>query len=132
LLSTINKDVEYIGITIGNSSKRAQKNYKSANRKFVYGDAYKIPLKDDFTDAAISIWVWSHLENLEKASREMYRVLKPDGHFLIITANPDTYDIRRTFYKSFKDFGDHLVGIFDLGSDKVLTDTTLIFILEKR
>jgi hypothetical protein len=44
---------------------------------------------------------------------------------LIITANPETYEERKTFYKNFTIKGNLLVGDFDLGDGKVLTETTL-------
>jgi ubiquinone/menaquinone biosynthesis C-methylase UbiE len=55
----------------------------------------------------------------------MYRILNTKGRFLIITANPETYDERKTFYKSYTIKGKLLTGVFDLGGGKALTDTTL-------
>lgn len=131
--TVVSKDIVYIGIDQSNTLiKRAKKVYKSLNRKFIIGDAYDIPLKDNYTDAVISIWVWSHLRDLKQAAKEMYRILKPGGHFLIVTANPDTYGIRKSFYKSFKTYKNYLVGIFDLGNGKVLTNTTLYFHTRKK
>lgn len=105
--------------------KRAKKLFLSSNKKFMAGDAYNIPLKNESVDALMSIWVWSHLENLELAAKEMCRVLKPQGRFLIITANPETYEERKTFYKKYTIKDNLLTGIFDLGDGKTLTGTTL-------
>lgn len=55
----------------------------------------------------------------------MYRILEPSGKFLIITASPETYEERKTFYEKYEIKGDLLVGTFDLGAGKKLTDTTL-------
>lgn len=94
-------------------------------RKFIVGDAHNIPLQDKSVAALLSIWVWSHLEHLGMAAKEMFRVLRPRGRFLIITANPETYEERKTFYKKYTIKGNLLTGIFDLGGGKVLTGTTL-------
>jgi ubiquinone/menaquinone biosynthesis C-methylase UbiE len=82
---------------------------------------------EDSVDAVMSIWVWSHLTDLLQASKEMFRLLQSKGNFLIITANPETYETRKTYYKEYKDFGDHLVGTFDLGKGNYLTNTNLQF-----
>ncbi len=105
--------------------KHAKKLFSSPNKKFMIGDAYNIPLRKASVDALISIWVWSHLENPELAAKEMFRVLKSQGRFLIITANPETYKERKTFYKKYAIKGNLLTGIFDLGGGKTLTGTTL-------
>lgn len=122
----LNKKTKYIGI---DSSlvliKRARKLYSSSGKKFIEGDAIKLPLKDNSADAVMSIWVWSHIKNLDLAAKEMWRVLKPKGGFIIVTANPETYKTRKGFYKYYKEKNGLLTGVFDLGNGKFLTDTTL-------
>lgn len=75
---------------------RAKQLYLSENRKFIMGDIYQMPFLDSTFDAAFSVAVWHLLANLKKAAGEMSRVLKSNGHFLIITANPK-YD---SFWKN--------------------------------
>lgn len=129
----IDQKIKYIGVEPAKKLiKRAKEIYEAPNRDFIIGDAYKIPLEDNNAEAVLSVWVWSHLEDLEKAAREMYRILKPGGYFLIITANPDTYDIRKTFYKSFKEYKGYLAGTFNLGKGKVLTNTILYLHTRKK
>jgi len=122
----INSNIKYIGV---DSSKtlinRAKKLYSSINKEFLLGDLYKIPLENNSVDSAISIWVWSHLKNLELAAQKMYDILKPKGHFLIITASPDTYEERKTWYKEYSINGKLLAGTMDLGGNKSLSNTTL-------
>lgn len=65
------------------------------------------------------------MDKLDKAAEEMDRILKPNGKFMIITANPETYNIRKTFYKSYKIENNLLIGDFDLGDGEILTETTL-------
>lgn len=121
----IGKGIGYIGIDQSPVLiARAKRLYPEPNKKFIEGEAYNLPFEDNSIDAIMSVWVWSHLDNLELAAKEMIRVLKPSGNFLIITANPETYDERKTFYKKYKIQGKLLTGTFDLGHGKVLTDTT--------
>ncbi len=122
----IDKNIRYIGIDPSSTLiERANKIYSSVNREFKGGNAYDIPLVENSVDAIMSIWVWSHLDNLDLAAKQMYSVLKPSGKFLIITANPETYDERKTFYKEYHIKDDLLTGNFDLGNGKTLTNTTL-------
>lgn len=119
---------EYIGIDPSSTLiERARQLYDSNNRSFLEGDAYKLPLEDASTEAVLSVWVWSHLQDLQLAAREMSRILKPNGAFLIINANPATYPERKGFYKSYEIVDGVLVGDFDLGNDKVLSQGTLHF-----
>lgn len=72
---------------------RASELYGGTNRRFVAGDAYALPFDDEAFDAAFSISVWHLLADLDEAARELMRVLKPGGHFWIVTANPEAYDL---------------------------------------
>lgn len=119
---------EYIGIDPSSTLiERAKQLYDSNDRSFLEGDAYELPLKDASTEAVLSVWVWSHLQDLQLAAREMSRILKPNGTFLIINANPATYPERKGFYKSYEIIEGVLVGDFDLGNDRVLSQGTLHF-----
>lgn len=53
----------------------------------IKGDAYKLPFLDESFDVAMMIRVTHHLENPEIAIKEAYRVLKPDGIFILEFAN---------------------------------------------
>ena len=54
------------------------------------GDIYKLPFKDNELDGLMMVRVTHHLEQLEKALRELYRVLKPGGVAVIEVANKRT------------------------------------------
>jgi SAM-dependent methyltransferase len=71
--------------------ERAKKLYPESNRYFLQGSAYDLPFPACDFDAVFSIAVWHLLENLQTATSEVSRVLRENGHFLIITANPDAY-----------------------------------------
>lgn len=90
--------------------ERAEKLYPQPNRHFIVGNAYSLPYGDGFTDAAFSVNVWFHLENIISAAEELSRILKTNGKFLIITANPDSYNIWETFYSNYKKEGKKIVG----------------------
>jgi arsenite methyltransferase len=60
---------------------RAKKGYK--NISFVQGDIEKMPLADDSFDVVISNCVLNLVPEKEKAFAEIFRVLKPGGHFCI-------------------------------------------------
>lgn len=122
-------DAEYIGIDPSRSLiQRAKQLYQAGSTKtFIEGDAYSIPLEENSVDAVLSVWVWSHLGNIALASKEMARVVKPGGGVLIINANPDTYEERKMFYKQYRMVDGVLVGDFDLGGGKVLSEGTLHF-----
>lgn len=122
----IDEKTKYIGIDPSRTLLTRAKNiYFSPSRQFNEGNAYNIPLDNEIIDAVISIWVWSYLEDLNLAAKEMFRILKSEGRFLIITANPETYEERKTFYKNYTIKGNLLKGTFDLGGGKVLSNTTL-------
>jgi SAM-dependent methyltransferase len=66
--------------------EKAQKNLEKTGFKnidFVYGDIENIPLDDNSYDVAISNCVLNLVPDKEKAFSELYRVLKPGGHFSI-------------------------------------------------
>lgn len=66
---------------------RARENFPET--VFLEGSAYRIPVADGSQDGVFSIAVWHLLSDPDLAAREVSRVLRPLGHFLIITADPD-------------------------------------------
>ena len=54
------------------------------------GDIYKLPFKDGELDGLIMVRVTHHLEHLDKALAELYRVLKPGGVAVVEVANKRT------------------------------------------
>jgi ubiquinone/menaquinone biosynthesis C-methylase UbiE len=59
----------------------------------VTADATRMPLEDASYDAAISSYAIDHMgrEGTPKAIREVARVLKPNGEFLLEIVNPDIW-----------------------------------------
>lgn len=54
-----------------------------SNVEFVYGDIDNMPLENNLADVVISNCVLNLVPNKEKVISEIYRVLKPGGHFSI-------------------------------------------------
>jgi len=103
--------MNYIGIEPSvHLTKRAEELYKKPNRTFIVGNAYALPVGDRTADAAFSINVWFHLENLDQASKELSRILKSGGSFLIGTANPESYDVFESLYTDATKEGKKMTG----------------------
>lgn len=54
------------------------------------GDIYKLPFKDNELDGLMMVRVTHHLNDMNKAMAELYRVLKPGGVAVIEVANKRT------------------------------------------
>jgi ubiquinone/menaquinone biosynthesis C-methylase UbiE len=52
---------------------------------FIYGFAEEIPVQDNFFDAAISVNALDHLDDIQRTSLEIKRVLKSEGKLRIHT-----------------------------------------------
>lgn len=76
-----------IGLDMTNQMvKRAKQNAKKGNYnnvEFKLGDAEDIPLKDNSIDLVMSNCVINLAPDKEKVYKEIYRVLKPKGRFII-------------------------------------------------
>lgn len=54
------------------------------------GDIYQLPFKDEELDGLMMVRVTHHLEHLDRAMEELYRVLKPGGVAVVEVANKRT------------------------------------------
>ena len=92
-------EVRYLGVEPSPVLvERAKELYTKENRDFMVGNAYALPIAAGSVDMAFSVNVWFHLDDLDTPSKELSRVLERGGKFLIITANPKTYDLWRSMY----------------------------------
>ena len=69
-------------------AKKARNKLKINKKKvkFTYSTVYKTPVKSDSFDFAIQNGVFHHLDNENKAYKEVYRVLKKGGYFFVFTS----------------------------------------------
>ncbi len=74
--------IDMTEVMVDLSTKNADKlGYK--NVEFVLGDIEEIPLGDAVADVAVSNCVLNLVPNKERAFKEIWRILKPVGHFSI-------------------------------------------------
>ena len=74
----------FTGIDISEEDlKKAKENLKEAPVKLVAMNAETMTFQDDQFDTVCASYLLHHLENIETVLAEMFRVLKPGGHFII-------------------------------------------------
>ena len=93
--------------------------------KLVCADGQTLPLTDRSVDAVTAQHVIEHLQDPERACREWFRVLRPEGRLLVLTPNrrfcdPSTYD------------DDTHVRVFDAGELTHLLNHAGFEILDRR
>ncbi|MEW5924711.1 MAG: methyltransferase domain-containing protein [Candidatus Zixiibacteriota bacterium] len=86
------KGGKYIGVDqsveLINDAREASREWsRDGVAEFTRGDAYKLPLPEDFADAVMCQTLLMHLDRPEAALAEMIRVAKPGG--LVICFEPD-------------------------------------------
>ncbi len=118
--------------------ERANLMYENYNRQFKVGNAYNIPVADAICNSAISLNVWFHLADIDKASKELYRVLKSGGKFWIHTVNSDEVDTWLSLYinleiKKNKATGEAIVPVNNLSKNTYYfhTNEQVVETLEK-
>jgi len=109
---------------------RANGLYLGENRRFVVGNVYSMPFLDGTFDAAFSVAVWHLLSDLKTAARELCRVLKPSGHFLIITANPGAYVAWTNRYTSTQMDGFRFKGKVEVDGQRISDDVLYLHALD--
>jgi SAM-dependent methyltransferase len=111
--------------------ERAQELYRDENRRFLLGSAYSLPFPDGAFDAVFSVSVWHLLSDLHQAAGEMSRVLKAEGRFLIITANPSAYSLWKELYATTRTEGSRLDGTVQLADRSVVHEVLYLHTLEE-
>ncbi len=110
--------------------ERAKELYQSESRQFLPGNAYGLPFPDSQFEAAFSVMVWHLLSDANRAARELSRVLKPAGQFLIITANPEAYPQWAALYINTRIEGRRFEGDMQLDGRTVDHDVLYFHTLE--
>jgi SAM-dependent methyltransferase len=111
--------------------ERAKKLYGFRNRQFIQGSAYALPFPANVFDAAFSIAVWHLLDNLQAATNELSRVLRENGGFLIITANPNAYTPWIELYADTRSDGRRLEGTVRHPDQSVSRDVLYLHTLDE-
>jgi SAM-dependent methyltransferase len=110
---------------------RAKELYSQKNRTFLLGNAYNLPFCDGAFDAVFSVLVWHLLSVIKKAAAELSRVLKPNGSFLIMTANPSGYEAWKALYTELKIDGPKLEGKMQLSDSLTSHDILYLHTFEE-
>lgn len=69
--------------------------------EMVLGDSEKIPFSDNYFDAITVAFGVRNFENLEKGLSEIYRVLKPNGTFVVLETSVPTKTPYKQGYKFY-------------------------------
>ena len=64
--------------------KKSIKRAHHFHARMMSGDAMSLPFKDEEFDTVVATLVFCTIPHPEEAIREVYRVLKPGGHFLLL------------------------------------------------
>lgn len=102
---------------------RAQQLSKDPRTRFVLGRAESMPLANSAFDAVFSIAVWHLIEDINTAARELYRVLRTRGSFMIILANPEASSLWTEPYANTKMDGPKFSGEIKLNDGSVVSET---------
>ena len=79
--------VEYSEPTV----RGAGGNFVRPNLRFLRADARALPLADACVDAVVSFETIEHFDRQDEFLREIRRVLRPDGRFIVSTPDRDVY-----------------------------------------
>lgn len=129
MLSSVAKNV--IGIDISEEAiSFASKKYKRENLKFIKGEVYDIPLKDNSIDIVVSFETIEHVNNHDMMMKEIKRVLKKDG--LLVISSPDKneysdipgyhnpYHVHELYRKEFEQLLSSYFKYYDVAGQRVI------------
>ncbi len=85
----------------GEALRQARETYAGENLLFLQGDALRLPLADASVDLVVAMEALEHLEDAEKLTAEIARVMRPDGLALISTPNKAEYSDARGYANPF-------------------------------
>jgi SAM-dependent methyltransferase len=75
----------------GPTARGAADNFPRPNLHFLQGDARALPLSDACADSVVSFETIEHFDRHDDFLREVRRVLRPDGSFIVSTPDRDVY-----------------------------------------
>jgi len=120
-LNTLYLDLSY------NQLKRFGKIYGLRSNR-ICGDILNLPFKDNIFDLILCINVLEHVMDIDKALRELHRVLKEGGVLLVVVVNRESI-IKEEVFNDFKIYHRGLsLGDFKVDGFKVVKYTTFYFL----
>jgi len=124
--------IRYVGLDPSQELiRRAKELYSDPTRSFKVGNAYNLPFENKHFGTAFSVAVWHLLGDISKASSELSRVLKDDGKFLIVTADPAQYQTWMERYESQKIDVSIFIGTNRNSDGSSTTDTLYLYTAEE-
>ncbi len=76
--------IDQRGVSLRSAEAETRKAGMSDKISYKKGDAYQIPIDDDYADLVSCRTLLMHLQEPLKAVREMARITKPDGHVIAV------------------------------------------------
>ena len=110
--------------------KKVEKLHLNNQIEMVYGDSENIPFETDYFDAITVAFGVRNFETLEKGLAEIYRVLKPNGTFVVLETSIPTKTPYKQGYKIYAKYILPLIGkLFskDKTAYKYLSDSAAAF-----
>jgi 2-polyprenyl-3-methyl-5-hydroxy-6-metoxy-1,4-benzoquinol methylase len=102
--------LEGIHITGMDHSKEAvDAAIKKYGNFFVAGDICNIPLESETYDTIICFEVLEHIHGIEQALKEIFRILKKGGRFILSTPNAETNNMKDLNPDHVKEIQDSLI-----------------------
>lgn len=97
---------EFVGTDLSEAAiERARSSYAAkSNFRFLQMDAMNLKFDDGCFDVVIAKEVIEHLPEPERAIREAYRVLKPNGRLVVTSPNRDSLHLRVNRLLGHQDF----------------------------
>jgi ubiquinone/menaquinone biosynthesis C-methylase UbiE len=91
-----------VGIEIASDAvEHARRSYMSENLRFVQGDARQMEVPSESVDVVVSFETIEHFAEQEQFLREVRRVLRSDGMFVVSTPDRDNYSPAETSANPF-------------------------------
>lgn len=97
------KDANITGLDISNgmlsiAKEKVKKKNLQDKITLILGDSEKLPFSDNQFDAITVAYGVRNFENLDKGLQEIYRVLKPNGVFVVLeTSQPTIFPMKQLF-----------------------------------
>jgi ubiquinone/menaquinone biosynthesis C-methylase UbiE len=98
---------------------------RTHNLKVYAGSVYELPLDDDSCDCVLFIEVIEHLDNPEKAIKEIHRVLKKDGELILLFPHDCVFKLARIVTLNIRE------ALYDAGHVRQWSPSEMIKFLNK-